>query len=86
MPEPLTYQESGGADKCLVTNMKLPNGRTQSFFRCANGANVTNTFEFSVVTGPHNSRTPFRKRIAGQKSKLTDGRDHPNLGHCDDDQ
>jgi hypothetical protein len=67
---PGTYQESGGVDKCLVTNMKLLNGRTQSFFRCTNGAVVTNTFEFSVVTGPITAGHPFVNQLLAKKVNL----------------
>jgi hypothetical protein len=53
---PGTYQESNGTDKCLVTNLKLTNGRTTSMFKCNNAANV---FEFSVASGLISSGHPF---------------------------
>lgn len=67
---PGIYQESGGVDKCTVTNMKLPNGRTQSFFRCTNGVTVTNTFEFSVATGPITAGHPFVDELLAKKVNL----------------
>ncbi|NOS74580.1 MAG: hypothetical protein HOP36_08600 [Methyloglobulus sp.] len=64
---PGTYQEFGGTDKCTVTNMKLLNGRTQSFFKCNNAANI---FEFSVVTGPITAGHPFQTELLNGKVNL----------------
>jgi len=64
---PGTYQETGGTDKCIVTNMTLTNGRIQSFFKCANGTNVANVFEFSVATGQVTAGHPFLAELLLKK-------------------
>lgn len=65
--QPGTYQETGGIDRCTVTNINLTNGRVQSFFRCTNGTNVLNTFEFSVATGPVSAGHPFLAQLLTRK-------------------
>lgn len=67
MCNPAIYQETGGADRCTVTNINLTNGRVQSFFRCTNGSSVTRTFEFSVATGPVSAGHPFLAQLLSRK-------------------
>ncbi len=66
---PGTYQETGGADKCVVTNIKLTNGRTQSLFRCADSVNG-GTFEFSVATGAISAGHPFQNQLVVKKVNI----------------
>lgn len=67
---PGTYQETGGVDKCTVTNIKLTNGRTQSVFRCADSATTGGTFEFSVATGAISAGHPFQSHLVAKKVNL----------------
>ncbi len=67
---PGTYQETGGADKCVVTNIKLTNGRTQSLFRCADSATTGGTFEFSVATGAISAGHPFLSQLIAKKVNI----------------
>ena len=68
--QPGTYQETGGIDRCTVTNITLSNGRIQSFFRCANGTSAANTFEFSVATGTISAGHPFLAELLLKKVNL----------------
>ena len=62
---PGTYQETGGTDKCTVTNMTLTNGRIQSFFSCTYG--TVTRFEFSVATGPLTAGHPYLAELLLKK-------------------
>jgi hypothetical protein len=64
---PGTYLETGTTDKCTVTNITLPNGRIQSFFKCNNG---TALFEISVATGTISAGHPFQTELTGQGVNL----------------
>jgi hypothetical protein len=61
---PGTYKETGGTDTCKVNNVKLLNGRTQSYFKCTNGVSV---FEFSVASGTISNGHPFLAQLLAQK-------------------
>jgi hypothetical protein len=67
---PGTYQETGGTDKCVVTNIKLINGRTQSLFRCADTATTGGVFEFSVATGAISAGHPFQSQLIAKKVNI----------------
>ncbi len=57
---PGTYVATGGATRCVVTNMTLTNGRIQSFFACNDAGRL---HQLSLATGLISAGHPYRTEL-----------------------
>ncbi len=64
---PGNYKVTGSTDTCKVNNIKLTNGRTQSFIKCTRGTAVN---ELSVANGAISAGHPFYAELIAKKANL----------------